>query len=187
MSDIPSAQELFGQGQAQSSSPFKIGTVTALFTSPAGTAKIRFDGEEEASEKKYSYLASYKPTVGDRVLLAAVSGTYIIVDKIMHNQSPPSSANLTVARLTVNDDAVFNDIVDINSTLEVSGKVTLSGEIEIDGNLNHDGSSIGFFGTTPTYKRTVYYAETSDASIIRDRLNSLIQVLGYYGLITPSN
>ena len=38
---------------------FKLGVVVELF--PIGTAKITFDGEEVASEKEYSYLASYKP------------------------------------------------------------------------------------------------------------------------------
>ena len=60
---------------------FKLATVVALFET--GAAKIRFDGEEEASEKQYSYLSSYQPTINDRIIVAVISGTYVILGKIV--------------------------------------------------------------------------------------------------------
>lgn len=78
---IPTAQEFIGMNAAGEQKVFKLATVTALF-SPSGSPKIKFDGESTASEKKYSYLASYTPTVNDRVLLASVGGTYVILGKI---------------------------------------------------------------------------------------------------------
>lgn len=88
MSGIMSAEEMlkFNVQNQSKVKTFKIGTVTDKFAN--GTAKIKFDGEDTASEKQYSYLARYAPTVGDRVLLAVVSGTYIILDKINYNVSP---------------------------------------------------------------------------------------------------
>lgn len=62
---------------------FKIGTVTALF--PNGNAKIKFDGESIASQKKYSYISTYTAMVNDRVMLARVSGTWVILGKIKYN------------------------------------------------------------------------------------------------------
>ena len=55
----------------------------ATVTSTAGGVKVQFDGETTPSTKLYKRLASYSPTVNDRVLLVNVGGTYIIVGKIV--------------------------------------------------------------------------------------------------------
>lgn len=60
---------------------FTLGTVDPNYTS--GAPKILFDGEGAVSTKRYSYLSSYKPAARDRVLLVNISGTHIIVGKIM--------------------------------------------------------------------------------------------------------
>lgn len=59
--------------------PFKMGTVDSLF--PDGSPKVKFDGETTPSQKKYKRLASYTPSVGDRVVIASVSGTYVVLGK----------------------------------------------------------------------------------------------------------
>lgn len=81
MSNIPTASEFLKESQAkQPQTYFKFAVVSDLF--PNGAAKLTFDGESIASEKKYPYLASYTPMINDRVLVMAVSGTYIIIGKI---------------------------------------------------------------------------------------------------------
>lgn len=62
-----------------------LGTVTALDESNG--LQIKLDGEEEGTKKKYSYLASYVPTVGDRVLIEEISGSYIVLGKLITNYS----------------------------------------------------------------------------------------------------
>ena len=57
---------------------FRIGTIATT----SGKPTIRFAGETEPSAKGYSYLSSYTPAVGDRVLLARVKGTYVILGKL---------------------------------------------------------------------------------------------------------
>lgn len=42
---------------------------------------VQFDGEEKAREKRYKFLQSYAPSVGDFVLCAKISGTYIVIGK----------------------------------------------------------------------------------------------------------
>lgn len=42
-------------------------------------ATVQFDGESESSSKYYKPLKSYTPTVGDRVILLGISGSYIIL------------------------------------------------------------------------------------------------------------
>lgn len=44
--------------------------------------KIIIDGEDTATTKKYSYLASYTPTAGDRVLIEEINGSYVILGKL---------------------------------------------------------------------------------------------------------
>lgn len=57
-----------------------LGTIST-FTRGSGVTVI-IDGETVATEKRYMWLASYKPTVGDRVLIEEVSDQYIILGKV---------------------------------------------------------------------------------------------------------
>lgn len=65
---------------------YRIATVTSLFED--GCPKLTFAGEEEESDKKYSYIYTYIPAVNDNVLLIKASNTYIILGKIAYNVAP---------------------------------------------------------------------------------------------------
>lgn len=65
----------------QSGSPFKLGTIQGDYVS--GRPKIVFDGETATSEKTYPYLGSYTPTAGDRVLVAMVGHSGVVIGKIV--------------------------------------------------------------------------------------------------------
>lgn len=43
---------------------------------------VRFAGEVLPTQKGYPYLSSYQPQLGDRVLMAKVKGTYVILGKL---------------------------------------------------------------------------------------------------------
>jgi hypothetical protein len=43
---------------------------------------VKFDGESTASAKRYSCLSSYKPRIGDRVVLASISKTYVVIGRL---------------------------------------------------------------------------------------------------------
>ena len=60
-------------------SEYKLGTVT----STSGGVSVQFDGETTPSTKKYKRLSSYTPAVGDRVLMAEIAGTYVILGKVV--------------------------------------------------------------------------------------------------------
>lgn len=62
---------------------YKIGTIA----SADGKPTITFAGESEPSGKGYTYLTSYNPKTGDRVLLARVKGTYVILGKLAQDES----------------------------------------------------------------------------------------------------
>lgn len=61
--------------------PFSIGTVGSV---SGLKATIQFDGEGSASSKYYPSLAPYTPTGGDRVLVANIAGTHVILGKIQN-------------------------------------------------------------------------------------------------------
>jgi hypothetical protein len=122
---------------------FRMGVVVELFENK--TAKITFDGEETSSQKQYSYLNNYSPAAGDRVLLASVSGTYIILGKINFKASPGV------------------DTIGNYKALNVASNLTIGGQFKVSGN-------VGFFGAAPlsrynlSYPSDLYTVETADAT-----------------------
>lgn len=112
-------------------SNFKLATVVELFEND--TAKIQFDGEEIPSEKQYAYLASYVPSVDDRVLLGALGGTYVILGKVNFNISPD---------IEEEDNKYLFDLETVNilKGLEVSGTTNFSDGMSIIGNVGVDGN-----------------------------------------------
>lgn len=57
----------------------------ATVTEKDGTSyayKIKFDGDEDASQKFYKTIGNSSITIGKRVLCARVSGTWIILGKV---------------------------------------------------------------------------------------------------------
>lgn len=67
--------------QQENGDSFKIGTIASVNGKPS----IRFAGETQPSQKRYAFLGSYYPKVGDRVLLVKTLGTYVVLGKINHN------------------------------------------------------------------------------------------------------
>lgn len=55
----------------------------ATVTSTAGGLQLMFDGETSSSGRSYPRLDSYTPAVPDRVLLAQVGTTWVVLGKIV--------------------------------------------------------------------------------------------------------
>lgn len=77
---IPTAQEFLEMNRQKTEKVFRLGMVDSV---TGGLPTIQFDGEETASGKLYARLDSYTPAVNDRVLLAKVSGSYIVLGKVV--------------------------------------------------------------------------------------------------------
>jgi hypothetical protein len=60
---------------------YSLGKIASNHTS--GKPQIVFDGETVASIKRYPYLSSYTPVANDRVLLANVGGSHVVLGKIV--------------------------------------------------------------------------------------------------------
>lgn len=58
-----------------------LGTIDSYVAGSGVTLLI--DGEDAPTTKAYSFLGSYIPSVGDRVLIAKVSGTYVVLGSVV--------------------------------------------------------------------------------------------------------
>lgn len=76
---------------------YAIGTVDPNYS--LGKPRIRFDGEQTVSSKRYSHLSSYQPRKSDRVLMAKLAGTNVILGSIGDYRGGTSGATTAVANL----------------------------------------------------------------------------------------
>lgn len=72
---IDDMEKMFGE-----KSVYRMATVMSV---SGGRPIIRFNGETKNAEKKYKYLGSYSPAVGDKVILARISRSYVILGKVV--------------------------------------------------------------------------------------------------------
>lgn len=79
MSEIldPLIVALDGARSSQKSA-FRLGVVTGT----TGGVQVKFDGETITSPKAYKRLGSYTVTVNDRVLLAKVGSTWVVLGNV---------------------------------------------------------------------------------------------------------
>ena len=199
MSEIPN--EIFQPLEEQKQQVFRLGTVTNLFEN--GTAQVRFDGEESPSQKQYAFLSTYRPAVDDRVFLAAIGGTYVILGAISHeiSQDDPTEGNF--ATLQVSESAQIKDLT-VSGSAQVSEsaqikdlKVSESAQIKdllVSGSATLGYNRIGFFGKSainkPTAQRPVRSAQVSVEVRVNDAFNwidSVAQALANLGLINVQN
>lgn len=67
------------QGTPQQTSELLLATVGA---NDSGGTTLKFDGLTSATTKKYKRLNTYTPTAGDRVLVAKINGSYVILGAV---------------------------------------------------------------------------------------------------------
>lgn len=81
----------------------------AEIASVGDKVSVIFSGEQEPTQKQYTYLKSYYPKVGDRVWLAKDTGTYVVLGKI---------------------DKDVSTSIDLNKDLNINGDLNVEGELE---------------------------------------------------------
>jgi len=170
---------------------FKLATVEGLFEN--GTAKIKFFGEDTVSEKEYSYLARYNPTVGDTVLLIPFLDTYIIADKIMFQATVESEDYITSDQLTtaLNNYVKTTDLSeyakkdDLNEFIKSGDKVSsLTVSNLYASKFGHTGSLISFFNGGYVQKQSINrLASNADLSAVISRVNGIIGAFENYNLL----
>jgi hypothetical protein len=60
---------------------FRLGTIPAGYS--GGRPQVQFDGENAPSARTWPYLASYTPAAGDRVLVAMVGSSGVVLGKVV--------------------------------------------------------------------------------------------------------
>ena len=58
-----------------------LGTISAI--DDDNGLQLIIDGEDTPTTKKYTYMSSYVPTANDRVLIEEISGSYVIMGKVI--------------------------------------------------------------------------------------------------------
>lgn len=90
-----------------------LGTISA-YSSGTGV-RLTIDGESSPTSKNYMFLSSYTPTVGDRVIVEEISGSYVVIGKVVKTPA-------TVAHATSADTAT--EATHAHSTLFADNKVS---------------------------------------------------------------
>ena len=62
-----------------------LGTISAVDNDDG--LQLIIDGEDSPTTKKYTYMASYVPAANDRVLIEEISGSYVIMGKVISDKS----------------------------------------------------------------------------------------------------
>lgn len=115
--------------------PYRLASITAI---GSGGVSVRFEGEDTASDKTYTVVQSYRPTLGDRVVMLNISGTYIVLGSVGAPTTPveyiPASEKGEVGGVaTLNSggqvvqkavSAVTADSANIATYLESTGSVS---------------------------------------------------------------
>ena len=75
-----------------------LGTISAVDNDNG--LQLIIDGEDTPTTKKYTYMASYVPAANDRVLIEEISGSYVIMGKVISDKD--SSGIARVAETATN-------------------------------------------------------------------------------------
>jgi hypothetical protein len=119
------------QASGQSANrPWLIGTIDPAYVAssyPGTQPKVTFDGESTLSGKTYKVLApGYWPTAGDRVVLAPVGTTYVIVGSVTNAVSAYVGGSLAVT-----------------GSATMANNLTVSGSAAVTGNVAVGGTTAG--------------------------------------------
>lgn len=68
------------------SKPYSLGIIDPNY-SGKGKPRVIFDGENAPSVKTYPYLSSYNPVAGDRVVIANMGATHVILGGVQNNNN----------------------------------------------------------------------------------------------------
>lgn len=86
-----------------------LGTISS-YTDGTGV-KVTIDGESSATTKKYLFLSSYVPHIGDRVLIAEISDSYVVLGKVANTPATVELAQKSRASTNRVSDPDTGDVI----------------------------------------------------------------------------
>lgn len=173
MDTLSFLQSISGFTQAQTSQqsenkPFKLGTIDSAYVAtsfPGTLPKVTFDGESTLSGKLYPVMSPYWPQPSDRVVLAPVGNTYLILGPVTSTSSSAYLGNdLSVADdITLASGSVATWAGDTNlyrsaaDTLKTDDSLVVGGSLSIGSNVLADGATgtVLTAGTTEAVARVL--------------------------------
>lgn len=96
-----------------------LGTISG-YTSGTGVT-LTIDGESSPTTKKYMFLASYTPTVGDRVIVEEISGSYVVIGAVVTTPATvghASTADTATTATTANTATLAHHVRQYSNTSE---------------------------------------------------------------------
>lgn len=109
---------------------FRLATIDPTYNG-TGFPKVQFDGDDDVAEKGYSFLNSYNPVAGDKVLLQLIGNAYVIIGKINNPQNstggytPPSGGGGSTSWDSITGKPLtFNPTPHSHSWVEITDKPT---------------------------------------------------------------
>ena len=170
-------------------SSYRIATVTGMFED-GFNPKLTFTGEVTESKKKYGYLYSYIPAIGDVVLLAKTESTYIILGKYAYDIAPEAPLK-TWTEEEIKEFAEEQIGKHSYAELDRYGTINITTTSGVNVlnylrciRLYHTGT-VGFCGADPRGAYSIASLSTSaDLSTVITKVNSIITALKSFGLFS---
>lgn len=91
---------------------YRLASITAI---ESGGVSVQFEGEDTASDKTYTVVQNYHPTLGDRVVMLNISGTYIVLGSVGAPTAP-------IEYIPASEKGVANGVATLNSGGQVVQK-----------------------------------------------------------------
>lgn len=131
-----------------------LGTISAVDNDNG--LQLIIDGEDLPTTKKYTYMASYVPAANDRVLIEEISGSYVIMGKVISDVASSGivrqAANATNADNATNAENATNatNAVNADKALEATSATTAD-------NLKNSYATYGqvVYSVSRTYNSTL--------------------------------
>lgn len=91
---------------------------------------ILIDGEDVPTIKKYKYIASYVPRVGDRVIIKVISGTYVILGNIIDEYANSGISRVATSAGTAGRATNADNATKANTATTAANAEKLNGKSE---------------------------------------------------------
>ena len=143
-----------------------LGTISAVDNDKG--LQLIIDGEDEPTTKKYTYMASYVPTANDRVIIEEISGSYVIMGKVISDYSSSGVAR-TAENATNATNAVNSTNADVATTANACTGNAATATVS-DKTKGFDSSVSSTYGqlvynVTRTYNSTIGSYIVTDVSL----------------------
>lgn len=122
-----------------------LGTISAVDNTDG--LQLIIDGEDVATTKKYTYMASYVPAANDRVLIEEVGGSYVIMGKVISDVASSGIARQANSATTA-ETATSATTADTATSATTASSATVSDKTKgFDNSVNSESGKLVTFVT----------------------------------------